>query len=101
LLYIQWRKYIFDLLLILYVCPFTKKKKKKKKRVYHFYGRFILTDRDRISTTTKNPEKNRLYKGCKLICISVSEISIESPCKHALVLVEKPLLASTEVRRFL
>ncbi len=45
-------KKIFDPLLILYVCPLTK-----KWSVYNFNGRFIWTGRDRITTTTKNPEK--------------------------------------------
>ncbi len=39
-------------LLILYVCPLTK-----KWSVYNFNGRFIWIVRDRITTTTKNPEK--------------------------------------------
>ncbi len=44
-------KKIFDPLLILYVCPLTK-----KWSVYNFNGRFIWTVRDRI--TTKKPEKH-------------------------------------------
>ncbi len=39
-------KQLFDPLLILYVCPLTK-----KCSVYYFNGRFILTVRDRITTT--------------------------------------------------
>ncbi len=46
------REKLFDPLLILYVCPLTK-----KWSVYNFNGRFIWTVRDRITTTTKNPEK--------------------------------------------
>ncbi len=42
LYYIQWGK-IFDPLLILYVCPLTK-----KWSVYNFNGRFIWTVRDKI-----------------------------------------------------
>ncbi len=70
-LYIQWGKKIFDALLILYVCPLTK-----KWSVYNFNSRFILTVRDRITKTKqKNPEK-RISKSYKLICILMSEISI-------------------------
>ncbi len=52
---IQWEKKIFDPLLILYVCPLTK-----KWSVYNFNGRFILTVRDRI--TTKKSRKKHLKK---------------------------------------
>ncbi len=65
----------FDPLLILYVCPLTK-----KWSVNHFNGRFIWTVRDRI--TTKNPEK-RFSKSYKLICILMSQISIWSPINQA------------------
>ncbi len=58
----------FDPLLILYVCPLTK-----KWSVNHFNGRFIWTVRDRI--TTKNPEK-RFSKSYKLICILMCQICI-------------------------
>ncbi len=44
-LLLQWEKKIFDPLLILYVCPLTK-----KWSVYNFNGRFILTVRNRITT---------------------------------------------------
>ncbi len=44
----QWKKIIFDPLLILYVCPLTK-----KLSVYNFNGRFIWTVRDRTTTTKK------------------------------------------------
>ncbi len=61
----------FDPLLILYVCPLTK-----KWSVYHFNGRFIWTVRDRITTKMR---KNAFKKSYKLICIFMSEISIWSP----------------------
>ncbi len=47
---LQWGKKIFDLLLILYICPLTK-----KWSVYNFNRKFIWTVRARITTT--NPEK--------------------------------------------
>ncbi len=49
--YIRWGKTLFGPLLILYVCPLTKKWSD-----YNFNGRFTWTVRDRI--TTKNPEKH-------------------------------------------
>ncbi len=73
LLCVQWGEKIFDPLLILYVCPLTK-----KWSVYNFNGRFILTVRDRITTTTKKQQKNAFQKSYKLICILMSEISIWS-----------------------
>ncbi len=60
---------LFDPLLILYVCPLTK-----KWSVYNFNGRFIWTVRDRI--TTKKIKKTAFQKSYKLICILMSEISI-------------------------
>ncbi len=69
-IYIQWKK--MYPLLILYVCPLTK-----KWSVYNFNGRFIWTVRDRI--TTKKIQKNAFQKSYKLICILMSEISIWSP----------------------
>ncbi len=42
---LQWGKQLFDPLLILYVCPLTK-----KLSGYDFNGRFIWTVRDRITT---------------------------------------------------
>ncbi len=62
----------FDPLLLLYVCPLTK-----KWSVYNFNGRFIWTERDRITTT--KIQKNLLNFFYKLICILMSEISIWSP----------------------
>ncbi len=53
--YLQWGENLFDPLLILYVCPLTK-----KWSVYHFNGRFIWTVRDRI--TTKKSRKMHLKK---------------------------------------
>ncbi len=44
-IFIEWGKILFDPLLILYVCPLTK-----KLSVYLFNGRFIWTVRDRITT---------------------------------------------------
>ncbi len=57
-------KKIFDPLLILYVCPLTK-----KWSVYNFNGRFIWTVRDRI-------QKTAFQKSYILICILMSQISI-------------------------
>ncbi len=57
-------------LLILYVCPLTK-----KWSVYNFNGRFIWTVRDRI---TKKIQKNAFQESYKLICILMSDISIWS-----------------------
>ncbi len=57
-------KKIFAPLLILYVCPLTK-----KWSVYNFNGRLIWTVRDRI-------QKNTFQKSYKLICILMSQISI-------------------------
>ena len=51
--YVQWGKKVFDPLLILYVCPLTK-----KWSVYNFNGRFIWTVRDRI--TTKKSRKTHV-----------------------------------------
>ncbi len=58
-------------LLILYVCPLTK-----KWSVYHFNDRFIWTVRDRI--TTKKSRKIAFKKKYKLICILISQIRIWS-----------------------
>ncbi len=66
--------FFFYPLLILYICPLTK-----KWSVYNFNGRFIWTVRDRI--TTKNPEI-RISKSYKLICILMSQTSIWSPIKQ-------------------
>ncbi len=63
---------LFDPLLILYVCPLTK-----KWSVYNFNGRFIWTVRDRI-TKKKKIQKNAFQKSYKLICFLMSEISIWS-----------------------
>ncbi len=60
---------LFDPLLILYVCPLTK-----KWSVYNFNGRVIWTVRDR--TTTTKIQTNAFQKSYKLICILMSEISI-------------------------
>ncbi len=60
---------IFNPLLILYVCPLTK-----KWSVYNINGRFILTLKDRI--TTKKSRKTHLKKSYKLICILMSQTSI-------------------------
>ncbi len=61
-------KTLFDPLLILYVCPLTK-----KWSVYNFNGRFILTVRD---NNNKKIQKNAFQKSYKLVCILMSEISI-------------------------
>ncbi len=61
-------KNFFDPLLILYVCPLTK-----KWSVYNFNGRFIWTVRDRITTKSR---KTHFKKSYKLICILMSQISI-------------------------
>ncbi len=71
-IYFQWGKILFDPLLILYVCPLTK-----KWSVYNFNGRFIWTVRNRI--TTKKIQKNTFKKSYKLISILMSVISIWSP----------------------
>ncbi len=60
----------FDPLLNLYVCPLTK-----KWSVYNFNCRFTWTVRDRITTT--KIQKNAFKKSHKLICILMSEISID------------------------
>ncbi len=82
-----WKKK-WDPLLILYVCPLTK-----KWSVYNCNGRFVLTVRDRI--TTKKIQKNAFQKSYKLICILMSQISIwplrktwlstwwQNPCWHS------------------
>ncbi len=62
-------KKIFDPLLILYVCPLTK-----KLSFYNFNGRFIWTLRDRISTT--KIQTNTFQKSYELICILMSQITI-------------------------
>ncbi len=62
-------KKLFDPLLILYVCPLTK-----KLSVYHFNGRFIWTVRDRITKQKKS--RKTFKKSYKLICILMSQISI-------------------------
>ncbi len=56
---IVWEKKIFDPLLILYICPLTK-----KLPVYNFNARFFLTVRDRI--TTKKSRKTYLKKSYKI-----------------------------------
>ncbi len=53
--YVQWGKKSFDPLLILYVCPLTK-----RWSVYNFNGRFIWTVRNRI--TTRKSRKMHLKK---------------------------------------
>ncbi len=62
-------------LLILYVCPLTK-----KLSVYHFNGRFIWTVRDIM--TTKRSRKRIQKKSYKLICILMSELNIWPLCKR-------------------
>ncbi len=70
-------KKIFDPLLILYVCPLTK-----KWSVYNFNGRFIWTVRDRITKKTKNKKQKYAFKkSYKLVSILMSEISIWPLCK--------------------
>ncbi len=64
---IQWGKKLFDPLLILYVCPLTK-----KSSVYNFNGRFIWTLREKI-------QKNAFQESYKLVCILMSQICIWSP----------------------
>ncbi len=88
--YLQWGKKIFDPLLILYVCPLTK-----KLSVYNFNGRFIWTVRDRI--TTKKSRKTHFKKSYKLICFLMSQISIWSPINQQyfwLTLLKGALLIS-------
>ncbi len=65
------RKKKIDPLLILYVCPLTK-----KLSVYNFNVRFIWTVRQ---NNNKKIQKNAFPKGYKLICILMSQISIWSP----------------------
>ncbi len=60
---------VFDPLLILNICPLTK-----KLSVYNFNGMFILTVRDRITTTQSR--KMHFKKSYKLIFILMSEISV-------------------------
>jgi len=72
LLRIQWGKKIYDPLLILYICPLTK-----KWSVYHFNGRFIWRVRGEIRT--KKIQKHAFQKSYKLIFILMSQISIWSP----------------------
>ncbi len=50
---IQWGKIFFDPLLILYICPETK-----KLSVYNFNGRFILTMRDQKKILKNAFKKN-------------------------------------------
>ncbi len=71
--YMQWGETFFDPLLILYVCPVTK-----KLSVYNFNGRFIWTVRQNNNNNKKN-QKNAFQKRYKLICILMSERSIWSP----------------------
>ncbi len=68
-LLIQWEKNVFDPLLILYVCPLTK-----KWSVYNCNGRFIFNS-ERQNNNKKNPEKC-ISNSYKLICILMSQISI-------------------------
>ncbi len=70
LVYAYSGKKIFDPLLILFVCPLTK-----KWSVISFNGRFIWTVRDRKQHTKKS-RKTHLKKSYELICILMSEISI-------------------------
>ncbi len=56
---------LFDPLLILYICPLTK-----KLSVYNFNGSFIWTVRDRITT---KKSRNMHKKSYKLICILMSD----------------------------
>ncbi len=70
LVYAYSGKKIFDPLLILFVCPLTK-----KLSVISFNGRFIWTVRDR-KQHTKQSRKTHLKKSYELICILMSEISI-------------------------
>ncbi len=57
--FIEWGKILFDPLLILYVCPPTK-----KLSVYHFNGWFIWTVRDRITTNYYSIIKKIWFKSC-------------------------------------
>jgi hypothetical protein len=68
----QWGIKVFDPLLILYVCPLTK-----KWSVYNFNGRFIWTEGDRITTT--KIQKNPCQKCYTLNCILMREISYWPP----------------------
>ncbi len=81
-------------LLILYVCPLTK-----KWSVYHFNGRFIWTVRER--TTTTKIQKNAFQKSYKLICVLMSQISIWTFAKHDFVLGGKTLVGDHRVQTFL
>ncbi len=92
-IYIGGKKYP---LLILYVCPLTK-----KWSVYHFNGRFIWTVRDRI--TTKKSRKIAFKKNYKLICILMSQIRIWSLRKIWLntVLSGKTLVGNHRGQMFL
>jgi hypothetical protein len=69
---VQWGEKVLDPLLILYVCPLTK-----KWSVYNYNGRFIWTVKDRITTT--KIQKNTCQIFYKLICILMREVSIWSP----------------------
>ncbi len=92
--YIQWGKKLFHPLLILYVCPLTK-----KWSVYNFNGRFILTVGDRI--TTKKIQKKKIKMSYKLICILISEINIDPFAKHNLVLGAETLVGNHRGQTFL
>ncbi len=85
---------LFDPLLILYVCPLTKKWSD-----YNFNGRFIWTVGDRI--TTKKIQKTAFQKSYKLICIIMSQISIWPLLKTWLVLGGKTLVGNHRGQTFL
>ncbi len=78
----------FDPLLILYVCPLTK-----KWSVYNFNGRFIWTVRDWIISYA-------FHKNYKLICILMSEKYL-TPSQHDLVLGGKTLVGNHRGQMFL
>ncbi len=73
----------FDPLLILYVCPLTK-----KWSVYNFNGRFISERQN----NNKNIQKNKFQKSYKLICILMSQV-FDPFAKHDLALGGKTLVA--------
>ncbi len=86
--YVMYINIKYDSLLILYVCPLTK-----KWSVYNFNGRFIWTERDRI-TRTKNPFK-KMYK---LICVFMSQISIWSSINQQDFLLSGVFYTGKELR---
>ncbi len=89
--YVMYINIKYDSLLILYVCPLTK-----KWSVYNFNGRFIWTERQ--NNKNKKIQKNPFKKMYKLICVFMSQISIWSSINQQDFLLSGVFYTGKELR---